>query len=1147
MANLQNKYTILTRILLSYNNRWYIKYHKINQERRIGMRKIAFLISAIFLTIIPFNTALAATGNDSVEIYESLPNENIEILDESQESQTELEENDSLVDENTFLVEEDSLVEDSSKTTSHDSTNADEQINENLNRQQEVNSLSTTLSTFSAIEVVESATSKLGQISKQDAVIYKTIGDNSTSFKAGKDYTDKVFYIKKQANYGGQTYYLLSTVASDSKGVVGWIKAADIFAQDHVAIDHKTKTFYIKGSGWAYSQPWGAGKDTVYRNLQPFKNQKITVNLTEKVGNNIWYRGFLENGQKVWIGAWNVTSVKPTDITYSSISKLGQISNKNAVIYKTIGDSSSSFKAGNNYTDKVFYIKKQANYGGQTYYLLSTVASDSKGVVGWIKASDIFAQNHVAVDHKTKTFYIKGSGWAYSQPWGAGKDTVYRNLQPYMYQKITVNLTEKVGNNIWYRGFLENGQKVWIGAWNVTTSKPNITFSATSKLGQISKQDAVIYKTIGVSSSSFKAGKDFTDKVFYIKKQANYGGQIYYLLSTVASDSKGVVGWIKAADIFAQDHVAIDHKTKTFYIKGSGWAYSQPWGAGKDTVYRNLQPFKNQKITVNLTEKVGNNIWYRGFLENGQKVWIGAWNVTTLEESTTSKLGQISNKKAKIYPVNKIGIDSSAFEAGTNHTDKVYYIKKQAKLNGQTYYLLSTVASASNGLVGWIKSSDIFAQDNVAVDHQSKTFYIKGTGWAYSQPWGAGKDVVYKDLTPFKSQTFKVDLTEKVGSNIWYHGYLENGKKVWIGAWNVVQVITKNTIYNYSLDDMVKIQAHRSPRYDSPSKAAYNQPVAYVSSDYITRNGNTGTVKVSNSLNVRFEPNTKSKVVGTLRDGDKVTIIDEVVDTDPNSNRVWYAIHFNHGYPEGGKWQFPDFDDLRYYIDPNNFTSGRGLYQFLVLSESSGVTAKDLHQELKGKGILDSLSVAQAFVDAANTHSINEFYLLSHAILETGHGKSDLSNGSIRVGKLGENTWLSILPNGKHYLVEQVGNNFTHKEVNSSYANQATDIKKTYNMFGIGAYDGRADVMGSVYAYRHGWFTPEAAVKGGAKFIGDLYIHHQSYKQNTLYKMRWNPGNPGVHQYATDIGWAYKQTYGLFNYYQKYSYLNRSYDIPLYQ
>ncbi|MGG3921706.1 mannosyl-glycoprotein endo-beta-N-acetylglucosamidase, partial [Geobacillus thermodenitrificans] len=51
------------------------------------------------------------------------------------------------------------------------------------------------------------ATSKLGRILEPSAVIYKTVGSSSGSFQAGTQYTDKVFYIKKQAAFDGQTYY----------------------------------------------------------------------------------------------------------------------------------------------------------------------------------------------------------------------------------------------------------------------------------------------------------------------------------------------------------------------------------------------------------------------------------------------------------------------------------------------------------------------------------------------------------------------------------------------------------------------------------------------------------------------------------------------------------------------------------------------------------------------------------------------------------------------------------------------------------------------------------------------------------------------------------------------------------------------------
>ncbi|MDM6143707.1 autolysin, partial [Staphylococcus aureus] len=59
---------------------------------------------------------------------------------------------------------------------------------------------------------------------------------------------------------------------------------------------------------------------------------------------------------------------------------------------------------------------------------------------------------------------------------------------------------------------------------------------------------------------------------------------------------------------------------------------------------------------------------------------------------------------------------------------------------------------------------------------------------------------------------------------------------------------------------------------------------------------------------------------------------------------------------------------------------------------------------------------------------------------------------------------------------------------------------------------------GAEYAKKHGWDTPEKAISGGADFIHKHFL--SSTDQNTLYSMRWNPKNPGEHQYATDIKWA---------------------------
>src|SRR5690606_33904386 len=209
---------------------------------------------------------------------------------------------------------------------------------------------------------------------------------------------------------------------------------------------------------------------------------------------------------------------------------------------------------------------------------------------------------------------LKGTGWAYTEPWGSNQDAVYTNLAAFQFTEFKVNLTERVGNYIWYRGVLQNGKTVWIQAGNLSSEKPKVKLSSTSKLGHIESQNAKIYKSI--NTSSITAGTTYTNKVFYIKKQVEVSGQLYYLISTRASSVDGTIGWVNSKDIWAQTHVTIDKDEKLFYLKGTGWAYTNPWGSIQDAVYTDLTSFKNQPFKVNLTEQVGNYIWYRGTLLN---------------------------------------------------------------------------------------------------------------------------------------------------------------------------------------------------------------------------------------------------------------------------------------------------------------------------------------------------------------------------------------------------------------------------------------------------------------------------------------------------------------------------------------------------
>jgi beta-N-acetylglucosaminidase len=210
------------------------------------------------------------------------------------------------------------------------------------------------------------------------------------------------------------------------------------------------------------------------------------------------------------------------------------------------------------------------------------------------------------------------------------------------------------------------------------------------------------------------------------------------------------------------------------------------------------------------------------------------------------------------------------------------------------------------------------------------------------------------------------------------------------------------------------------------------------------------------------------------------TTLDQMVNTQLNSSSKPVFVENTIMNNAASKNQ------IKYYTNPDNFIDYYGRYQFLKLTYSEGLTEDSLNSFLEGKKIFEGKG--QAFLDAAKKYNINVCYLVSHAMLETGYGTSQLANGG-------------ALDSDGNYLYG----------------------KPVYNFFGIGAVDEDPVVKGTEKAYENGWFTPEEAIDGGAKWISEQYINNPSGSQDTLYKMRWNPTNPAQHQYATDIAWAYKQ------------------------
>lgn len=204
------------------------------------------------------------------------------------------------------------------------------------------------------------------------------------------------------------------------------------------------------------------------------------------------------------------------------------------------------------------------------------------------------------------------------------------------------------------------------------------------------------------------------------------------------------------------------------------------------------------------------------------------------------------------------------------------------------------------------------------------------------------------------------------------------------------------------------------------------------------------------------------------------------------------------------QWQPASKVQIANYMNPERWIS-HDIYKYMFLdlnysSDDYTVTASQLDDIIAGKGVLDGMG--SVFLQAAIDFNINPFYLVSHAILESGHGTSKLANG------------------------QQL--EFYHKKHGSISSeliplSDEDKMKTWYNVYGIGANDDSPDLWGAERAYHEEWDSVEDAIYGGAKWITNGYIDRTPDPQNTNYKMRYNLRETMSHQYATDIMWAYKQ------------------------
>src|SRR5699024_7562286 len=173
-------------------------------------------------------------------------------------------------------------------------------------------------------------------------------------------------------------------------------------------------------------------------------------------------------------------------------------------------------------------------------------------------------------------------------------------------------------------------------------------------LGHIREESVKIYQDLNDLSVSEEAGRTYMNKVYYIENQAKIEDQLYYLISSELDDESAEVGWVESESVITQSYITVDEQEKFLFISGSGEAYQNPWGGKEDIVYE-LTAFENQEFEIGLTQKVGEDIWYQGVLDD-KTVWIQSNHLKTEEASNDSK----DNENAKFDK--QVGDDNGAKE-----------------------------------------------------------------------------------------------------------------------------------------------------------------------------------------------------------------------------------------------------------------------------------------------------------------------------------------------------------------------------------------------------------------------------------------------------------------------------------------------------
>ncbi|SHB42878.1 glucosaminidase domain-containing protein [Staphylococcus aureus] len=816
-------------------------------------------------------------------------------------------------------------------------------------------------------------------------------------------------------------------------------------------------------------------------------NDRSTINGEISYMKNNYQNAFVH----AFVDGDRIIETAPTDYLSWGVGAVGNPRFINVEIVHT-HDYASFARSMNNYAD---YAATQLQYYGLKP---DSAEYDGNGTV-W---------THYAVSK-----YLGGTDHA--DPHG------YLRSHNYSYDQLYDLINEKY--------LIKMGKVAPWGTQSTTTpttpSKPStpstgkLTVAANNGVAQIKPTNSGLYTT--VYDKTGKPTKE-VQKTFAVTKEASLGGNKFYLVKDYNSPT--LIGWVKQGDVIYNNAKSPVNVMQTYTVKPGTKLYSVPWGTYKQEAGA-VSGTGNQTFKATKQQQIDKSIYLYGTV-NGKFGWVSkaylavpaapkkavAQPKTAVKAYAVTKpqTTQTVSKIAQVKP-NNTGIRASVYEKtaknGAKYADRTFYVTKERAHGNETYVLLNN--TSHNIPLGWFNVKDLNVQNlGKEVKTTQKYTVNKSNNGLSMVPWGTKNQVILTGNN-IAQGTFNATKQVSVGKDVYLYGTINN-RTGWVNAKDLTAPTavkpTTSAAKDYNYTYVIKNgngYYYVTPNSDTAKyslKAFNEQPFAVVKEQVI--NGQTWYYgKLSNGKLAWIKSTDLAKeLIKYNQTGmtlNQVAQIQAGLQYKPQVQRV------------PGKWTDANFNDVKHAMDTKRLAQDPALkYQFLRLDQPQNISIDKINQFLKGKGVLENQGAA--FNKAAQMYGINEVYLISHALLETGNGTSQLAKGA------------------------DVVNNKVVTNSNTKY----------HNVFGIAAYDNDPLREGIKYAKQAGWDTVSKAIVGGAKFIGNSYV---KAGQNTLYKMRWNPAHPGTHQYATDVDWANINAKIIKGYYDKIGEVGKYFDIPQYK